>query len=232
MNGSIGTHTAAKLIRWALKLSSYAYTIEYVTGLDNLWSDLLTRWAAPTLRARMSALTVVPTASSSDEEFVLPDAAELQRVQCAHLLAADSDDSADGINCTERSNLSQGNYGLYRTTVDKVWIPADACDLQLHICIVAHTGIGGHRGYRTTRDAISRVFSWRTLDRYVETFCNTCLNCQSILAGKRTPRPFGQALHATRPNEVLHMDFCSWGHPLLGVSTCYSSKTTCLAICG
>jgi RNase H-like domain found in reverse transcriptase len=81
LNASIATHTAAKLIRWALKLSSYSYTIEHVTGLDNLWSDLLTRWAAPTFRARMSALTVVPTASSSDEEFVWPDAAELQRVQ-------------------------------------------------------------------------------------------------------------------------------------------------------
>jgi hypothetical protein len=49
--------------------------------------------------------------------------------------------------------------GLYKTTAGRVWIPVDACDLQLRIIVVAHTRIGGHRGYRTTRDAISRVFA-------------------------------------------------------------------------
>jgi hypothetical protein len=62
-NVSIATHTAAKLICWALKISSYSYKIDHVTSLASIWSDLLTRWAAPTLRARMGALTVVPTAS-------------------------------------------------------------------------------------------------------------------------------------------------------------------------
>jgi RNase H-like domain found in reverse transcriptase len=42
--GSPSTHSAAKLIRWALKLSTYLYT---VAGSDNVWSDIFTRWAAP-----------------------------------------------------------------------------------------------------------------------------------------------------------------------------------------
>jgi hypothetical protein len=62
-NVYIATHTVAELIRWALKISSYSYKIEHVTSLRSIWSDLLTRWAAPTLLARMGALTVVPTAS-------------------------------------------------------------------------------------------------------------------------------------------------------------------------
>jgi RNase H-like domain found in reverse transcriptase len=44
---SFSSHTAAKLIRWALKLGSYSYNIEHVAGHENLWSDMLTRWAAP-----------------------------------------------------------------------------------------------------------------------------------------------------------------------------------------
>jgi hypothetical protein len=97
----------------------------------------------------MSALIVVPTASSSEEEFVWPDEADIQHVQYAHLLAADTDDTFDGINATKRSNISQGDGGLYMTTAGRVWIPEDACYLQLRICIVAHTGIGYHGGYRT-----------------------------------------------------------------------------------
>jgi RNase H-like domain found in reverse transcriptase len=46
-NSTIATHTAAKLIRWALRLSTYRYTIEHVPGDDNVWADIFTRWAAP-----------------------------------------------------------------------------------------------------------------------------------------------------------------------------------------
>jgi RNase H-like domain found in reverse transcriptase len=47
LDPGIAAHTAAKLTRWALKLSAYNYTIEHVPGTDNVWADMLTRWAAP-----------------------------------------------------------------------------------------------------------------------------------------------------------------------------------------
>jgi hypothetical protein len=124
-------------------------------------------------------------------------------VQHAHLLPSELDDSPESSTTPE---LSQAEDVLYRTSSGTTWIPADACDLQLRICIVAHTVVGGHRGYKSTMASIGKFFYWDTMDIDVKTFCSTCLNCQSTIAGNKTPRPYGQALHATRPNEVLHMD--------------------------
>jgi RNase H-like domain found in reverse transcriptase len=61
-NPNIAGHTAAKLVRWALKLSAYRYKIEHIPGHQNVWSDMLTRWAAPEVRARISSLIVAPLA--------------------------------------------------------------------------------------------------------------------------------------------------------------------------
>jgi hypothetical protein len=63
-NPGIATHTAAKLTRWALKLSVYNYTIEHVAGTENVWFDMLTHWAAPLPRARVRALMLAPMAPS------------------------------------------------------------------------------------------------------------------------------------------------------------------------
>lgn len=41
----------------------------------------------------------------------------------------------------------------------------------------------------------------------VEEFLKTCLACLANQGKGVTPRPFGHALHATKPNELLHMDY-------------------------
>jgi hypothetical protein len=83
----LSSHTASKLIRWALKLSAFRYTIAHVPGRDNLWPDLLTRWAAPAARARVSAVLLSPLTPALDEDFVWPNASELRRVQDVVLLS-------------------------------------------------------------------------------------------------------------------------------------------------
>jgi hypothetical protein len=65
----ISVHSAAKLIRWALKLPAYQYTIEYISGHENVWSDMMTRWAAPQPFARMSAFIIAPLAPNLDADF-------------------------------------------------------------------------------------------------------------------------------------------------------------------
>lgn len=37
---------------------------------------------------------------------------------------------------------------------DEVWVPPDAADLKLRLLIVAHTGMAGHRGEASTRNAL------------------------------------------------------------------------------
>ena len=43
--------TADRLERWALYLRSFEYTIENIAGEDNVWADLLSRWAHGTQEA-------------------------------------------------------------------------------------------------------------------------------------------------------------------------------------
>jgi Integrase zinc binding domain/Integrase core domain len=164
---------------------------------------MLTRWAAPTKLVRVSNLVLATTAPTEHDAFVWPTAQEIRLVQDTALVG---EQVSKGHSHPEPL-LSDDS--LYRTSGGQVWIPAAAHDLQLRICIVAHTG--GHRGIRATTDSIKALFFWPKLVRDVRTFCNTCLHCRSTIGGNRTPRPFGQALHASLPNEIIHFDFLYMG---------------------
>jgi RNase H-like domain found in reverse transcriptase/Integrase zinc binding domain/Integrase core domain len=207
-NPGISNYTGSKLLRWALRLSQYRYEIEHVRGKDNIWADILTRWAAPAQpRARISGVFCVPVPSSSADSFTWPSSEEIRSAQIAALSSRPVSDppAADGYTF-------QFTNGLYCVRPGVVWVPATAVDLQLRLAIVAHTGMGGHRGVQATTDAIAKVFAWKTLATDIRDFCNTCLVCCATLGGNRVPRPLGEAIHATLPNEVIHFDYLYMGH--------------------
>jgi len=83
----------------------------------------------------------------------------------------------------------------------RVWIPNSKL-LRERICIIAHCGVNGHRGRR----AIEAFFYWDCLEEDVKQFCRMCLHCIESLDSK-VPRPLGEALHASRRDQVLHYDF-------------------------
>jgi hypothetical protein len=118
--GSPSAHSAANLIRWALKLSTYRYTIEHVAGSDNVCSDMLTLWAAPPTLVRISTTMLSPVSPSSDESFVWPTAQKIRRVQDAALI--------DAALLPDIPVLSQND--IYRTSVGQVWIPEASTDLS------------------------------------------------------------------------------------------------------
>jgi hypothetical protein len=137
-NPGLASHTAAKLIRWALRLSCFRYTIEYVPGAENVWSDMLTRWAAPCPRARICALMLAPLSPALNRDFIWPTLAEIKRIQ-------------DAVIMVEPTPMQLTTDGVYKTVDGRVWIPNDATDVQLRICIVAHAGLGGYRCTRPIR---------------------------------------------------------------------------------
>jgi Integrase zinc binding domain len=159
---------------------------------------MLTRWAAPAQIAHVGVVLLAPMAPNLYPSFEWPTAAEIRTVQDAALATISAEDD---------SNIYSLSDGLYRSPSGQVWIPAAAQDLQLRVCIVAHTGPGGHRGIDTTTSSIGQFFTWHTLREDVRTFCDSCLLCRSTVGGHRTPRPFGEALHASEPNEVIHFDY-------------------------
>lgn len=76
-NPEIARHTASKLIRWALRLSSYSYVIEHISGDKNVWADMLTRWAAPPPQAisslRIKYMILAPISPHLDTTYDWPN---------------------------------------------------------------------------------------------------------------------------------------------------------------
>ena len=197
----IPRHVANKIERWALTLAAYLYTIIHIPGDANTWADLLTRWIASEavgslapLRCTLAAITRAPLAPSTD--FAWPTKPKLQAAQEAAL--------------TEGETLPQKAFqadGLWRTRKGATWVPAKDTGLQLRLCIIGHCGRAGHRAARTTLKNMQPHVWWKSMREDVLSFCNTCLHCQTTSGGRRTPQPLAHALHADKPNELLHFDY-------------------------
>jgi len=52
------------------------------------------------------------------------------------------------------------------------------------------------------------VFDLQDMAESVQGFVRGCLHCMRV-GNSMAPRPFGEAIHATKPNEVIHFDFIS-----------------------
>jgi hypothetical protein len=92
------------------------------------------------------------------------------------------------------------------TSSGKIWVPEEAEDLKQRLCIIAHQGAAGHRGVAATTQGVSNMFEWAAIKEDVKAFVNGCLHCLCV-DGEMVPRPWGAALHAERPNELIHFDW-------------------------
>lgn len=186
-----------KVLRWAVRLSIYNYVCYHISGEDNVWADLLGRWSAVPIVRRL--LFIPPLLSSADADFVWPQPEELQRLQSA------------ATNTRPNSAVLDDADGLWKHPSGAIWVPDDAADLQLRLCVIAHTSAAGHRGQDATSTALKQKFSWRTLSADVKSFTRSCLHCLSTTGGTMVPRPFGPAVHGVKPNDLLQFDYLELG---------------------
>ena len=210
-SNTIKKHTASKLQRWAVTLMGYNYEIDEIKGSENEWADLLSRWGAKdrvpgavetkeppcTPIYRCFAVEPSPLCSTS---FDWPSEQSIEAAQKSAI--------EDHENPPENYVLDESK-NLWRLVDDEgaVWVPDSAKDLQRRLCIISHVGIGGHRGVEATFTALAKSFQWTSLHEDVKDFCQQCIHCLSTSGGMRVPRPLGEQIHATKPNEVLHFDF-------------------------
>ena len=188
--------TLRKVLRWAVKLSVYNYTCFHIKGEDNVWADLMTRWSQPSMTVRR--LVHIPELPSScNTEFEWPVPCEIAKVQEEHK--------------SVRPDYLTLQDDLWIDSQSRIWVPDDASDLQLRLCIIAHTGLAGHRGRDATERALMSKFIWSTLSDDVRLFVRSCIHCLSTLGGEKIPRPFGPAVHGTKPNDLLQFDYIELG---------------------
>ena len=85
----------------------------------------------------------------------------------------------------------------------------------MRLCVVAHYGLGGHRGVQATLASLKRFFEWKGMQADVDKFVSNCLHCNG--AAGCVKRPYGEAPHATKPSELIHWDYLSMGDGYLFV---------------
>ncbi|CAN0091957.1 unnamed protein product, partial [Sphacelaria rigidula] len=78
-----------------------------------------------------------------------------------------------------------------------LWIPSSDKQLQVLLMICAHMRDAGHRGVAATLQGI---------ETHVREFFRQCFHCADSRAGDPVPRPLGEPVHGTTPNEVVHSD--------------------------
>eukprot|EP00737_Agarophyton_chilense_P004166 gb/GEZJ01005113.1/.p1 GENE.gb/GEZJ01005113.1/~~gb/GEZJ01005113.1/.p1 ORF type:complete len:487 (-),score=31.61 gb/GEZJ01005113.1/:1533-2993(-) len=200
-NPGIVRHTANKLMRWALKLSAFWHMIEHVSGEKNVWADMLTRWAvqstrtvAPSRIGRISALMVTPISPSINEHFDWPTEKDIISSQTIHAAKAPK-------------TLSEENRP-WRLASGRIWIPETDHELRFRMLIAAHTERGGSRAFEPTVASVSEHFWWKKLREDIQQFVGSCFQCIATESFSRVPRPLGHTMHASRPNELIHFDYC------------------------
>jgi RNase H-like domain found in reverse transcriptase/Integrase zinc binding domain len=176
-----------KVLRWAVRLSMYNYTC---MGTDNVWADSLGRWSAPVTVNRLVKIPALP--SSAAEDFEWPELAVLAAAQ-----AANEETRPFGLSLID---------GLWRNPAGAIWVPETETDLQLRLCIIAHTGPSGHRGQDSTEQKLSRSYFWSALSTDIRSFVRACIHCLSTVGGGKIPRPLGPEVHGMKPNDLLQFD--------------------------
>ena len=154
----MGRHVISKVQRWALFLSRFSYDIEYISGGDNVFADILTRWTRGYRRDRSERLAVCSLLLEeeeqlvpSPEDFAWPDLDVFRSSQQQHTRRL------NGLVWDESERLWKKDC--------KVWIPSEDLELQLKVLVVSHCGVMGHRSSDATKSTLLESFWWPKIDQ-------------------------------------------------------------------
>ena len=64
----------------------------------------------------------------------------------------------------------------------------------------------GHRGVAATLVRLQEFFVWSGMEAQMREFVQQCLHCVDTRSEDVVPRPLGETVHGTAPNEVVHFD--------------------------
>ncbi|XXQ35702.1 Reverse transcriptase domain-containing protein [Plasmodiophora brassicae] len=222
----ISRTTGDRLERWRLQIIDLDFHIEHIAGEDNVWADLATRWGValqplssfspPSFRSiRHMAINLDFDDYKMTDEFIWPSVDEISNAQTDYIRQHDLSAVSDILQLEGDMSLHLSPESGWRTPDNQLWVPSHA--LQLRIAVISHMGLSGHQPAASTISSIAQLFWWPDLDSFVRAFVDKCLHC---LRNKDSmiPRPFGTAMHADKPNKVIHYDFLFLSKPRPGDS--------------
>ena len=200
---SVSKALAQRLEGWKGVLGQYRYTIRHIPGDRNAWGDLLSRWVnVPAMPVRAVAVF-----APCDPDDSMPSKDVVRQAQ-RKARAADGADVPAFDAVVGRAVLD--DEGLFRVLVrgrNVLWIPDSDQQLQVRLMICAHMRDAGHRGVAATLVRLQEFCVWSGMESHVRDFVGQCLHCADTRSGDVVPRPLGETVHGTAPNEVVHFDY-------------------------
>ena len=192
-------------------MRAYNYDIQHIRGVDNVASDMLSRWATPltdsTIKEPLSAIVLAamtsPSTGITPETILMfdvddaPTESEIKTAQ--EQTVHDGDWKVSDYNVNDEGLLVDKQRG-------RIVVP-DRRHLRLRLCIIAHQGRAGHRGYNVTMAWLTQTFTWPGMTVDVRAFLASCLSCVKTKGGKTVPRTLLHTVRATAPNTAIHFDF-------------------------
>ena len=112
-------------------------------------------------------------------------------------------------NEEERTKKFQEAYGL----VDRdgilyhgelIYVPQE---LRSSYVIASHQIGNRHRSKKETSRILRKYCWWPAMGRTIDEIVRCCLHCIKLMDGNTVPRPYGHQLRATRPGQILVIDY-------------------------
>ncbi|CAN0090339.1 unnamed protein product, partial [Sphacelaria rigidula] len=88
-----------------------------------------------------------------------------------------------------------------------LWIPSFDEELLVGLMIYAHMRDAGDRGVAVALVRLQEFCVWQGIEIRVREFVRQCLHCADSRTGDFVPRPLGETVHGTKPDEVADFDF-------------------------
>jgi hypothetical protein len=192
-----------------MRICGLQYTIEHIEGANNVWADIISRWAAPPPMVHACAVRT----RSQVEDLPEPSVTRLEEdaqfsFPTREDIAAAQREYADTLRSENATTMN--DEGL--VCVDgRPWVPSKAKELLARLMIVSHCGGHGHRGQDAMVQLLDERFFIEKMVLKVQEFLRQCLLCKHVRSPSIQQRVWGPTYKATRRNEVLHWDYLFLG---------------------
>eukprot|EP00918_Siedleckia_nematoides_P067010 GHVU01145769.1.p1 GENE.GHVU01145769.1~~GHVU01145769.1.p1 ORF type:complete len:533 (-),score=31.96 GHVU01145769.1:883-2481(-) len=136
------------------------------------------------------------------DELVLPSFEDLLNSQQQFVSHRPETTYLDDANCFRFPPLTEiGN------ATGPIWIPSQDDELILRLLVIAHATDGTHASVAGTYALLAPLVFWTSMKDDVEQFVSECVHCLRGKSNFFMHYPLGETLTATRPNEILHLDY-------------------------
>lgn len=173
-----GKHILSKVQRWVIFISQFRFLIKHVEGIDNVFADILIRWARGfrVERSRTNNICALTHSQSvpAMDEIILPN------VEYINMGQQKAEKTA--------RNLSVGENGFLHLA-GKLWIPKNQPELKWKLIIITHCGSNGHRWIDAAISTLLEKYYWPDMNDDVRQFEQDYIHYVVSRNGEKIPIP-------------------------------------------